>query len=56
MTLDPVVQKPVNANLGLKVHPRFLLLKSVPTAKFELQFPLLILSHSLEAAKVKILD
>ena len=35
----PVVQRPANANLGLKVNQSlFLLLKSVLTANFELQF------------------
>ena len=40
VVLGPVVQKPVNANLGLKVNQGvlFLLFKSVSTANFKLQF------------------
>ena len=49
MDQGPVVQKPVIANLGLKVNQGFCF--SCYKA-----FPLLILSHSLKAAKVKILD
>ena len=44
----PVVQKPVTANLGLK-------LTNVSVSLVKKRFHRLILSHSLKAAKVKIL-
>ena len=49
LQLGRVVQKQVNANLGLKANQGFCF-------SFYKAFPLLILSHSLKAAKVKVLD
>ena len=46
MHLGPVVQKPFNANLGLKVYQGFCF-------SCQKACPLLILSYSLKAAKVK---